>query len=241
MKLVSEFVLTKSELPIDWRRCILSYLKHCLSEANDGKYFTDYYAPAKEKPFCFSVIFDSPQFSSSKVDVKGKRLTLILSSADTKTGFILFSAIAAQKGKSFPLPLGNSMKLVQLRQGQDTQVHSGRILVKMTEPLCIRKHDETTNRDWYYSPRQDDFSKESVRVISAQLMSAGFSENMSLVNLIPVNTKTIIVKYYGINIECAIGDFILEADKAVLNYLLKAGIGSRKSSGFGVMRLLAEE
>lgn len=242
MKFVSEFVLEKEELPIDYRRCILSYLKHCLTQANGGKYFDDYYVPGKEKPFCFSVVFSTPKFSKDMVQVMSKKMKLVISSADVKTAFILFSAIAAQKGKTYSLPLGNSMRMVSIRQVKEQEVHSSRILVKMMEPLCIRNHNKETNKDWYYSCKdQEAFERESTRVIKTQLMLAGYSEEQSNVKLVPVDPKMVIIKHYSINIECTIGTFIMEGNPEVLNYLLKNGIGSRKSSGFGVAQLMAEE
>ena len=78
-------------------------------------------------------------------------------------------------------------------------------------------------------------------MIKTQLMLAGYSEEQSNVKLIPVDPKVVIIKHYSINIECTIGTFIMEGKPEVLNYLLKNGIGSRKSSGFGVAQLMAEE
>lgn len=242
MKFLVDFELEKEIIPMDWRRCILSYLKFSLSKANGGKYFDEYYGMVKEKPFCFSVVFDHPVFSKDSIEVKGMRLRLVISTADSKTGFILFSAIIAQKNSVFPLPMGNSMRMIRAVQMQESQVHSNKILVKMLEPLCIRKHDKDTNRDWYYSQKQkEEFEIESKRVVRAQLLSAGFAEELCEVKFTPVNARTIVVKFYGINIESSLGDFMLEGDKTVLNYLLKSGAGSRRSSGFGVMKLLAEE
>ncbi len=242
MKFSADFELEKEIIPMDWRRCILSYLKFSLSKANGGKYLDTYYGPAKEKPFCFSVVFDHPVFLKDTIEVQGKRLRLVISTADSKTGFILFSAILAQKNSVFPLPMGNSMRMVHMVQMRESRVHSNKVLVKMLEPLCIRRHDKDTNRDWYYSQKQqEEFEIESKRVIRAQLLSAGFAEELCEVKLTPVNAKTIVVKFYDINIEGSLGDFMLEGDKAVLNYLLQSGAGSKRSSGFGVMKLLAEE
>ena len=58
--------------------------------------------------------------------------------------------------------------------------------------------------------------------------------------LIPVNTKKVIVKFYESMIESSIGFFELEGDSAVINYLLQAGLGSKKSAGFGMCLLEAE-
>lgn len=241
MKLLVELELEKESIDIDFRRVFISFLKKILSETNGGLYFEEYYSPSNQKPFTFSVIFNKPIFSKELIEVTGKSLRLVLSTADSRTGFILFSGITNQKGKKFSMPLGNCMTVVNVAQQNEQEVHGSKILIKMLAPLCIRKHDAETNKDWYYSPQQEDFICESKRVIKDQLMAAGFSEALSEINIIPVDTKLVIVKFYGINVESTLGDFILEGDKASLNYLLRAGIGSRKSSGFGMAKLLAEE
>ena len=65
MKIECRFTLKTEILPIDYRRCIMSYIKKCLSIADEGKYFADYYGPAKDKPFCFSVVFKQLFFITS--------------------------------------------------------------------------------------------------------------------------------------------------------------------------------
>lgn len=240
MKFECAFELKSETLPIDYRRCILSFIKKCLSTANEGRYFDDYYGPSKDKPFCFSVVFGNPTFTKDYITVNEKRLRLIISTADTKTGFILFSAVAAYKGRQFNLPCENSMRLIRIRQLNEHLVTGNAILVKMLEPLCIRSHNRDNNRDWYYSCKQGvDFEREAAVVIKNQLIQAGFSEDISAVRVSPINARTIVVKHYSANIECSVGEFMLQGDRTVLDYLLKSGMGSRKSSGFGVAQLIA--
>lgn len=240
MKFECVFELKTETLPIDYRRCILSFIKKCLSTANEGKYFDDYYGPSKDKPFCFSVVFGNPVFTKDIITVNDKKLRLIISTADTRTGFIIFSAVVAYKDKTFNLPYDNGMKLMQIRQLNEQTVNGNSALIKMLEPLCIRSHNRDNNKDWYYSCKQNDvFEKEASNVIKNQLIQAGFSDEMSNVKISPIKAKTIVVKHYSINIECSVGEFMLQGDKKALDYLLKSGIGSRKSSGFGVAKLLA--
>ena len=56
----------------------------------------------------------------------------------------------------------------------------------------------------------------------------------------PLNAKKTVVDHYKNYIECSLGSFSINADKSVINYLLKSGIGSRKSAGFGFAELLSE-
>ena len=134
------------------------------------------------------------------------------------------------------------MTLTRIAQLKEDVIRGNKLLVKMSEPLCIRSHNPETNRDWYYSCKaRDQFMSECQRVISYELQRAGFSESLSQVSMTPINARSIVVKHYGINIECSIGDFELTGNSAALDYLLKAGIGSRRSSGFGVAKIIAQE
>ena len=79
MKFQLSFNLKSCVLPIDYRRCILSFIKHCLSNANGGKYFADFYGPAKEKAFCFSTIFDQPNYTSDHIEVTSPKMSMVFS------------------------------------------------------------------------------------------------------------------------------------------------------------------
>lgn len=242
MKFVAEFILKDKMITYEWRKCIISYIKKCLSEANEGKYFDTYYAPGKDKPFTLSVNFGSPVYKKDCIVVEDKNFKLYVSTPDSKTGFILFSSIVAQKGKEFPLPMKNSMAMLSIKQLTEQTVRGNRILIKMQAPLCIRKHYPDTNKDWYYSVKtQEEFSVEAKKVLYEQLKSAGFSEGDSHVDIMPVNAKVAIIRHYGMKLECSLGDFILEGSPNALDYLSKAGMGSRRSSCFGMFSVMAEE
>ena len=54
----------------------------------------------------------------------------------------------------------------------------------------------------------------------------------------PITPKKVIIKFYEKQIECSAGTFKLEGNKELLNYLYKAGIGSKHSAGFGMFQLI---
>lgn len=242
MKFLADFILKSETVTYEWRKCIISYMKKCLSEANEGKYFDTYYDTGKRKPFTLSVKFSSPVYEKDKIVVNDKHFKLYVSTPDSKTGFVLFSGMVAQKSKEFPLPMENSMAMINIRQLPEKTITGHRILVKMQAPLCIRKHFPDTNKDWYYSVKNEDvFRIEAKKVIYEQLRVAGFSESDSTIDIIPINAKVAIIRHYGMKLECSLGDFILEGSPHALDYLSKAGVGSRRSSGFGMFNVMAEE
>lgn len=120
-------------------------------------------------------------------------------------------------------------------------VVSDSMLVKMQSPLCLREHNNEGNKDRYISVADNDFESKARDIIVAQLLSEGFSEStVSKTAISPIDAKKTVVFHYGTYIECSLGVFAVNGDKSVLNYLLKSGIGSRKSSGFGFPQFIAE-
>ncbi len=242
MKFLAEFQVSKPELPLEYRKSYIAFLKKCLSEVNEGTYFERYYEKGKEKPFTFAIHMQKPVFEKEKICLEGNKVSMTFSSADDMTSFLFFSAFLNQKNRSFPLENGNYMILKNVVQKREEDVRGKQVLVHMLSPLCIREHTKEGNKDYYYSYAHPDFQRKAKTVIKRQLLAAGFSESLADdVQIVPVNCKKIIVKHYGNQLECTLGDLLLKGDKAVLNYLVKAGVGSRSSAGFGLCSVLMDE
>lgn len=241
MKILLTFLTKGEKFPLDYRRVFLSFFKKSLSSVADGKYFEKYYGCYKRRPFTFTVSLKSPDFSGEYIRLGDNRVRLGFSTGDSLTGFVFMSAFINMKDKPFPLEGGNSMVLKSVNTAKDKTVQGNSALIKMLSPLCVRQHDSALNRDAYYSVASEDFAEKCHEVISEQLISEGFSKELAeSAELIPVNCKKTVVKHYGCYIECSIGEFAVNADKAVINYFLQYGVGSRKSSGFGFAELIAE-
>lgn len=242
MRLLLKFKTSTQKLPLDYRGVILSFLKKSLSEIAGGKYYERYYSDKGRRPFTFAVNLPKPVFGKEEITISKNELSLTFSTADSTTGFVFMSAFIAQQGKKFKAPLDNEFVLQSVMQMGEKTIDSNFVLVKMLSPLCLREHSDTENKDMYYSVASDVFAEKSKHIISEQLTSEGFSDDVSRqVEIIPINGKKTVVKHYDCMIECSIGDFAITADKSVINYFLKNGIGSRKSCGFGCAVLIAEE
>ena len=157
------------------------------------------------------------------------------------TGFVFMSAFIKQKGNPLSAPLGNVFTLTNISQIGDKTASSSTALVKMLSPLCIREHSRDENKNSYYSVASESFEKKANKIIQEQLIESGFDdERVKGFSIQPINSKKTVVFHYGNYIECSLGEFVLNGDKAIINYLLQSGIGSRKSAGFGLPILVAE-
>lgn len=242
MKILMQFLLKHNKLPLDYRRVILSFFKRSLSEIAEGKYYEKYYFTPERRNFTFAVNLPAPKFSKTEIELAKNEIRLTFSTADSTTGYIFMSAFIKQKGKELPAPLSNTLKLINIKQLPEKTTTSSSVLVKMLSPLCLRQHNPDDNSDKYISVAYPDFSCIAVDIIQKQLIASGFDEKLvSNFSISPLNAKKTVVYHYKNYIECSVGDFIISADKAILNYLIKSGIGSRKSAGFGFLQLIAEE
>lgn len=241
MKINLQFQLKNNKLPIDYRRVILSFFKKALSEIADGKYYEKYYFKPERRNFSFAVNLPNPKFSKSEITLGKNEFRITFSTSDKMTGFVFMSAFIKQKGNNFSAPLGNVLILTNISQIGDKTASSSTALVKMLSPLCIREHNRGENKDSYYSVAGDNFEEYANKIIQEQLIESGFDdERVKGFSIKPLNSKKTVVFHYGNYIECSLGEFVLNGDKAIINYLLQSGIGSRKSAGFGLPILVAE-
>lgn len=241
MKINLQFQLKNNKLPIDYRRVILSFFKKALSEIADGKYYEKYYFKPERRNFSFAVNLPNPKFSKSEITLEENRFRITFSTSDKMTGFVFMSAFIKQKGNNFSAPLGNVFILTNISQIGDKTASSSTALVKMLSPLCIREHSRDENKNSYYSVASESFEKKANKIIQEQLIESGFDdERVKGFSIQPINSKKTVVFHYGNYIECSLGEFVLNGDKAIINYLLQSGIGSRKSAGFGLPILVAE-
>lgn len=241
MKINLQFQLKNNKLPIDYRRVILSFFKKALSEIADGKYYEKYYFKPELRNFSFAVNLPNPKFSKSEITLGKNEFRITFSTSDKMTGFVFMSAFIKQKGNNFSAPLGNVFILTNISQIGDKTASSSTALVKMLSPLCIREHNRGENKDYYYSVASDNFEEYANKIIQEQLIESGFDdERVKGFSIKPLNSKKTVAFHYGNYIECSLGEFVLNGDKAIINYLLQSGIGSRKSAGFGLPILVAE-
>lgn len=242
MKLRLKFILKNPSLPTDYRRIFMSFIKKLVSEPEDGKFFGQICNAANTRPFTFAVNLPQPKFENGKILLCKNELILTISTGDKFTGYLLFASALAQRGKPFAMPLDNQMTLRECSQLSEKLSNSDNVLVKMHSPLCLREHFKDKNKDVYYSVDSENFAQKSSEILFGQLKSAGFSDEAAKsVEVIPLMSKKTVVTHYESKIECSVGNFVIKAsDKAVINYFLRYGIGSRKSAGFGFAELVSD-
>lgn len=234
MRLKMYFTLENENVPIDYRRSILSFIKLSLSEYNQ-EYYERLYKDNVVKPYAFSVFFKSPKIESEKIFVEDKRFELNLTVEDYEIAIVLYNSFNKQKHKTFSI-YQNSFVLQDIVLVPEKEIVENKILVKFQSPLCARERID--NKDYYYSYEKEKFKTVLRLNLEEQLKRSGKSlELLNSFDIIPIKPIKVVIKFYEKQIECSTGTFELQGNKELLEYLYKAGMGSKHSAGFGMFQI----
>lgn len=237
--------LKERVFPIEYRKVILSYIKNAISKCNDGKYYEKFFKDTTQKDYCFSVILPKAKFSKDNIILETNEIKILISTDDNyKTGFILYNAFIAQKNKIYPLPNNNFMILKSINNKKREEIINSKAIFKTTlgSGLCVRDHDKESNKDTYYVYNDESFREKLRLVLTNQLLTAGFTkEEAEEVKVNPIQCKKVVVKHYRRYIDITTGIFEIQGNSKSLQHFYDAGLGSRKSIGFGMVDLVTQD
>lgn len=231
------FTLENSQIPIQFRRSIMSFFKHSLMNY-DEKYYKKYYNEKDTiiKNYSFSTYFKQKSIQDEKIILEDNKLELNITTSDYETGIVLYNSFNKQKYKKYPLQ-DNSMTLQNIVMMAEKEITSEKITIKFQSPLCVRERKE--NKDYYYSYENDKF-EEIIKInIKEQLKITDIKEDViNTFTITPIRAKKVVIKFYEKCLECSTGVFEISGDKELLRFLYQSGIGSRHSAGFGMFQII---
>lgn len=231
------FSLENVVLPIDYRRYIISFIKNALS-SYDEEHFQMYYNNKDNliKPYAFSVFFNNFEISENKIIVNDKKMEMNITMADYDSCIYMYNSFSMQRNKKFSINQ-NSWTLKNIELIPEKEIKRRNCVVKFQSPLCARLREN--DKDYYFSYKHEQFENILKMNIKNQLKITNFSaEIVDTFKIKPIDAKKVIIKFYEKCIECSTGTFELEGEISLLNYLYKAGIGSKHSAGFGMFQVI---
>lgn len=236
MRMKLYFNLENNVIDVQYRKSIISWIKHAIQEY-DEKLFEQMYNGNQKKTFCFATILPHPDFQKEKVILDNNQFYIIFSAYNYSYALHLYNSFFSQKNKKFHLNQ-NSMTLVSMSMIPEKTIITNSIKIKLSSPLVVRNHNRETLKDMYYSYTRDEFENYLKINISEQLQF----ENLDLsmlddFKMTPLDARKIVIPVYEKMIECSIGEFELQGKTKLLDYLYKAGIGAKKAMGFGLFEI----
>lgn len=237
MRLKLLFQLENNILDVQYRKGIISWIKKAIQEYEE-EFYNEIYNLNNKKTFCFAPILSSPKFSKEFVVMDNGAFSVIFSSYNYVHSIKIYNAFLNQKFKKFSLNK-NSMTLINIVMMSEKEIITSSIKIKMSSPIISRNHNRETLKDMYYSFKHEEFYDFIKINIVEQLETEGLDSSlMDTFSIKPINARKTVVPLYEKMIECSIGTFELQGKVKLLDYLYKAGIGSKKAMGFGLFEVM---
>jgi len=236
VKIIIKLELKQNELPLDYRRACVSFIKSSLCDKMP-ELFNEFYKSNKEKNFAFDLKMNNPKFEEDKILLDNNKLLFTIITNDFGLGIDFYNCFLARRAKEHPLANGNSMKISDINLNNHKNIESSRVRIKFFSPVVVRDH-EKGEKDKYYLFGDEKFNDGLNICVENQLKNCGLSTMDSEIKLIPVFARKVIVKSFGISIPGSIGIFDLAGDRETINAIYQMGIGSRRSEGFGTFEIV---
>lgn len=234
--------LKENEIPIDYRRKIVSLFKSCLSNYNE-KIYNQYYhlKDPIQKDFTFSTYFQNPVMKKETIEIPNKNIIINFSTSDNVLGINFYNAFIKNLYKEISFSSLNSIKITKIELKKEKKIAENRVVFRTQSPLIVREHNTKTGKDWYYSCEDKEFEELLKRNIYNQLknkFSKDIEEDLENLEIKKIAMKKIIVNSYGIKIASSIGTFEIEGEQYILNEIYQSGAGSKKSLGFSMLDIV---
>lgn len=242
MRFNVELNLENETIPKDKNRMILSYIKHIL-QSYDEEYYKSVYENEqnKMKNFTFALFMPNCKFERETIIIPNKKMFLNFSTSDMKMGISFYNAIIKNIRKKYEIK-GNIIEATNINMNLEKNITDDYAVYKMMSPLVVREHEGDNKKTWYYSIKEEKGRNLFIENLRYQLLDE-FGESRLLdiegvrVEFNEEKIKTVKVKNYGIEVLSSLGIIKIYGKSYILDYLYKAGIGAKRSSGFGMVDL----
>ncbi len=225
-------------IPKDKNRMVLSFLKHALAES-DGNFYDKTYVKGlgARKDFTYSLYMKDAKFLRDTIVVPDRRLILNFSCNDMMMGIQFYNAMIKSVRKEYVYQGEFKLHTERVELAREEIFTSDTAIFKTMSPIVIREHDKSKNKDWFYSIDEDKGRAIFLENLKYQIVNSipEAAYDIENIEVRIIKNKTVKVKHYGIEILSNICKMEMKAKPYILEYLYKAGIGSMKNTGFGLL------
>ncbi|WFA10097.1 CRISPR-associated endoribonuclease Cas6 [Tissierella sp. Yu-01] len=241
MRYSVELLLENEVLPKDKNRIILSLLKHNF-KSYDKEYYQELYEDTsnKVKPFTFSLYMGNCKFLKEEINIPDKKIILNYSTNDLRNGIIFYNSMLQNRGKAYSIK-NNSVKVNKINLLNEKTIMDDAVVFRTMSPISVREHNGDNKKTWYHTLNDENGKEIFMNNLTFQLLNE-FGEERILdfreIEVIVLGNKEVKIKNYDIEVLGNICKLKIKAKPYILYYLYKAGIGSMRSSGFGMVDIV---
>ncbi len=241
MRFNVELLLENESIPKDKNRIILSLIKHNFISYNE-EYYSKLYKedPTKTKDFTFSLFMKDCKFLRQEIIIPDKKIILNFSTYNMEDGIMFYNSFLSTKGKKYNIK-NNVMTIEKINFIKESYIYDHEIILKTLSPIVVREHKGDNSKTWYHS-LSDEKGKEIFIKNFGHQFNDTFESNRLLdleeLKIDVLKNKEVKVKHYGIEVLGNVAILKIKGKPYILDYIYKAGIGSQKSTGFGMVELM---
>lgn len=241
MRFTVELEMQKPQLPKDKNRIFISFLKNIFESYDKDEYARLYgINENKQKDYTFSVYLPGAKFEREVIYLSSNIIRFNFSSYEYASGIMFYNSILKAKAKKFPLSNDNELTVHNITLAKENVIRENNATFVTMSPIVIRDHNRTTNKDWFFSFNDPDYMEILKINLSNQANEVfGFiKEDIEELEINILKNRDVKVKNYGIEVLANLATLELIGKPYLLDYFYKAGLGSKTSSGFGMLRLV---
>lgn len=241
MRFKVELILEDKAIPKDKNRIFLSLIKHNYM-SYDKDYYEDLYEvnTNKIKSFTFSLYMPNCVFIRDEIIIPEKKIIMNFSTSNMKDGIMFYNSFLQNKNKSYSIK-NNSLKINKIYLNNEKTIMDNQVEFMTMSPISVREHKGDNKKTWYHSLNNEKGKEILLNNLNHQLLNE-FGESRILdfkeIEIEILRNKEVKVKNYDIEVLANICKLKVKAKPYILDYLYKAGIGSQRSSGFGMVDLV---
>lgn len=220
-------------LPIDYRSSFISIIKAAV-EGYDPLLYELIFLSRTVKPYTFAVSFgDGVKISDNQI-LSPNSIEFKFGTLEPKLLIMLYNHLITKR--TFNI-YNTEFSLEHVHTKRPRRIKGSEALLRTLSPVLIRSHK---NEKHCLCPPCSNFpgDAEFHEALSYNMeeMSRHLGDMGSYKpELEAVRLKRIIITHMGLKLPGFVGTFLLRADPRLLNLVITAGMGSRRSQGFGMV------
>lgn len=236
MRIKIECSLKDEIITTSYNRKILSFIKKSL-ELYDKEIEKIYYDNSCIKDMSFACYLPIEKIEKEKIYLKEKNFKLFLTFNSVIDGIHYYNSFINAKNKKIEFKINENIFIVtKITKLQEKIIKDNTAIFQTLSPIIIKEKIER-EREWFHI-----LDKKGIEVLKKNIcysLKDKFSKvKLENLEIIPIDMKKTVVNFYDIKFPVTKGIFAIKGDKEVLDHFYKSGIGSKKSSGFGMLELV---
>ncbi len=234
---------TLFKIPVTYRKNFMSLIKESLKPGGDETaIYQKYYGDKKEniqKPFTFSVQIPAEKQENGFFLLREDWLRFYFSSCDPVFLIHVYNGLVGLK-KNYPLFQGYGIEVKQFHLQKEVMIDSEDVLFKTCSPFLVRDIEDKRGSG-FISCDNENFEKNlfySAENLCKNFIGKDYVLKPEQFEILPVKCKADIMHHYGGEIGTT-GIIKIKAPQEVLQLIYDAGLGAKRSQGFGMMEVIA--